>query len=181
LTVASYLSGSVVAGVAMGGLLGLAGAGLEAVVGDSGAWVVVVVAAAGLGGAALDLGVGGLRVPSALPRQVNDQWLTRYRGWVYGAGFGFQLGLGVATFVTTAAVYGTWLVAFLSASPLIGVAIGAAFGGARSAVILIMARVDDRVALAAVHRRIAAWAGAARRAAAGAQVALALVVIGVGL
>ena len=38
-------------------------------------------------------------------RQVDEDWLDRYRGWVVGAGFGFQLGLGVVTIVTTAAVY----------------------------------------------------------------------------
>jgi hypothetical protein len=27
-------------------------------------------------------------------RQVDERWLTTYRGWVYGAGFGFQLGAG---------------------------------------------------------------------------------------
>src|SRR3954447_8870550 len=28
-------------------------------------------------------------------RQVDESWLDRYRGWVYGAGFGFQLRAGV--------------------------------------------------------------------------------------
>src|SRR6478609_6746597 len=35
-------------------------------------------------------------------RQVNEDWLTRYRGWVYGIGFGAQLGTGLATIVTSA-------------------------------------------------------------------------------
>ena len=37
-------------------------------------------------------------------RQVNEDWIGRYRGWVYGAGFGAQLGLGFAVFVMTCAV-----------------------------------------------------------------------------
>src|ERR1019366_9178078 len=40
-------------------------------------------------------------------RQVNEGWLARYRGWVYGIGFGAQLGVGVATIVTSAAIYAT--------------------------------------------------------------------------
>ena len=50
----------------------------------------------------------GRRIPS-WHRQVNEDWLTEYRGWVYGLGFGLQLGLGVVTIVTTAAVYLTWV------------------------------------------------------------------------
>jgi len=36
-------------------------------------------------------------------RQVNERWLDRYRGWVYGFGFGLQIGVGFATYVMTAA------------------------------------------------------------------------------
>jgi len=60
-------------------------------------------------------------------RQVDDGWLPRYRGWVYGAGFGLQLGLGVVTIVTTAAVPAVWLLALLTASPSHGAAVGLAF------------------------------------------------------
>src|SRR4051812_9764337 len=38
-------------------------------------------------------------------RQVNEEWLTLYRNWIYGLGFGFQLGAGVLTIVTTASVF----------------------------------------------------------------------------
>src|SRR4051812_19596044 len=55
-------------------------------------------------GTALDLRVAGARLPT-IRRQVNEDWLGRYRGWVVGAGFGAQLGVGVATIVTTSAVY----------------------------------------------------------------------------
>src|ERR687889_382232 len=59
--------------------------------------------------------VPGLRPPGPR-RQVNEAWLHRYRGWVYGAGFGLQLGLGVTTIVSTAAVYATGAAAFLAGS-----------------------------------------------------------------
>ena len=73
------------------------------------AWRAVIGAVA-LIGVALDLGWAGLRLPT-VRRQVNEDWLHRYRGGVYGFGFGFQLGLGVATIVTTAAVYLTFVFA----------------------------------------------------------------------
>ena len=71
-------------------------------------------------GLAVDLGSGGLRLPT-VHRQVNEEWMVRYRGWVYGAGFGFQLGLGVVTIVTTSAIYATLAAELLSG----GVASGA--------------------------------------------------------
>ena len=47
----------------------------------------------------------GLRVPGPR-RQVDENWLVTYRGWVYGAGFGAQLGLAFVTIVTASA---TWV------------------------------------------------------------------------
>src|SRR5213080_2807837 len=72
--------------------------------------------AAGAAGVALDLGIGGDPLPGPR-RQVNEQWLGAYRGWVYGIGFGLQLGLGVATIVSASAVYATFAAAALSAAP----------------------------------------------------------------
>ena len=37
-------------------------------------------------------------------RQVDERWLDRYRGWVYGVGYGSQLGLGIVTVVIVAFV-----------------------------------------------------------------------------
>jgi len=72
-------------------------------------------------------------------RQVNDQWLAVYRGWVAGSGFGVQLGLAVVTVVTSATTYvflgSMLLVGSVSAAVLIGFtygamrAVGAFFGG----------------------------------------------------
>ena len=53
---------------------------------------------------ASDLNLGGFRLPSHT-RQVNESWLDQFRSWVYGGGFGWQIGVGLATYVTTAAVY----------------------------------------------------------------------------
>src|SRR6185437_7828188 len=58
-------------------------------------------------------------LPRTVPgprRQVDERWLDQYRGWVYGDGYGAQLGLGVPTIVSSAATYVALLAAFLTAS-----------------------------------------------------------------
>ena len=54
-------------------------------------------------GATVDTNVLGFG-PPFLRRQVNEDWLSKYRSWVYGGGFGWQIGVGVTTYVMTAAV-----------------------------------------------------------------------------
>ncbi|HSK98388.1 MAG TPA: hypothetical protein VK891_17305, partial [Euzebyales bacterium] len=87
-------------------------------------------------------------------RQVDERWLTTYRGWVYGAGFGAQLGLGVVTIVASAATYAMLAAALLSASWRTGLVIGAVFGAVRSLPLLLMARVRSAGHLHAVTRRV---------------------------
>ena len=65
---------------------------------------------------ASDLKLGGFRLPSHT-RQVNEAWLDQFRSWVYGGGFGWQIGVGLATYVTTAAVYLMIAMAALTGSP----------------------------------------------------------------
>ena len=50
-------------------------------------------------------------------RQVNERWLDQYRPWVYGAGFGWQIGTGLSTYITTAAVYLMVVLGALTAGP----------------------------------------------------------------
>ncbi len=52
--------------------------------------------------------------------QVNEDWMARYRGWVYGFGFGARLGVGFTTLVSCAAVYATFASELLSGSPAVG-------------------------------------------------------------
>src|SRR5436305_4381187 len=75
------------------------------------------------------------RVPGPR-RQVDESWLDRYRGWVYGIGFGFQPGAGVVTIVSASAVYVVLGAAFASASPALGAATGAPAGAVRVATLL---------------------------------------------
>lgn len=175
-TVAFYVASATLAGALAGAAAGLLGSlvwsGGEAL--DARAAVLAGALAVGL---ALDLGG---RLPT-LRRQVNEDWLREYRGWVYGAGFGGQLGLGVTTIVTTSLVYATLLAAFLSAGALRGAAIGAAFGFARGATLLAGARVRQPADLARLHGRIDRWRTAVRGGTLAAQVLLAaLLALGAG-
>jgi hypothetical protein len=160
LTAGAYVVGSIAGGLVFGGLLGAAGWVVHGVAGTGPAVAGLLLAAAGLAGAGLDLGVGGLAIPT-IHRQVNEDWLHRYRGWVYGSGFGFQLGLGVVTIVTTATIYVTFAAAFLvglAGSLAGGATIGAVFGAARSAPILLVARVSRPEHLRSTHQRLHAAA-----------------------
>jgi hypothetical protein len=98
--------------------------------------------------------VGGLRPPGP-HRQVNEDWLHRYRGWVIGLGFGVQLGLSVTTIVTTAAVYSALAVAAL-VSPGVALLAGASFGFGRAVPLLAVRRAVDPMTLRRIVSR-AAW------------------------
>ncbi|HXA54524.1 MAG TPA: hypothetical protein VNV37_06585 [Solirubrobacteraceae bacterium] len=103
------------------------------------------------------------RLPSTR-RQVNEDWMTRYRGWVYGVAFGAQLGVGVATIVTSAAIYATGAVVFLCGDPAIGAAIGAVFGLVRAMSLLPARRARDSKSLLELHRVLGANEPYVRRA-----------------
>jgi MFS family permease len=147
-------------GALLGGLtLGL-GAALFAVlfhvVGLSVAVALALCAFFALVAATSDLRILGFHLPGHT-RQVNEQWLDSYRSWVYGAGFGWQIGVGLATYIMTAAVYLTIVMAALTASPLVAVAIGAFFGFIRGLAILLTVKVTTPAQLRSFHRRFASW------------------------
>src|SRR5690242_11921650 len=81
-------------GAAGGALMGLlAGALGSLLLGEPGSAELIAIGVLLAVAAAFDLGIAGLRLPT-LRRQVDERWLSAYRGWVYGLGFGFQLGTG---------------------------------------------------------------------------------------
>src|SRR4051812_4383872 len=98
-TVTAFVIASTLGGAATGAIAGTLGwLLLRDVSWDGRIGFVAALLAAGL---VLDL-LGKVPGPR---RQVDESWLDRYRGWVYGAGFGFQLGAGVVTIVTNSAVW----------------------------------------------------------------------------
>src|SRR6266513_3916919 len=127
--VVASAGGGALAGAALGGLARLAlGPLLRGVPGGApgaiGVRWALVIAICGLA-AAVD--ASGRRPPWPVHRQVDDGWMAGYRGWVYGAGYGFQLGLGVVTIVTTASVYAVAALALLTGSIATGALVGACF------------------------------------------------------
>jgi hypothetical protein len=136
--------------------------------------LVGAVALAAVAGAAAD--VAG-RLPT-VRRQVDETWLHTYRDWVYGGGFGFQLGLGVVTIVTSASTYLTWCLELASRDAITGLAIGMVFGLARALPLLAMGGIDDATELRRRHQRLAGAAPTAARTAMAGQ-AMAAVVLAV--
>jgi hypothetical protein len=171
-----YVAGSVAGGAGLGAVLATMGSytweplGLSARVAIGALAIVVAV------GVALDLGVLGARLPT-VRRQVNEEWLHRYRGWVYGLGFGVQLGLGFSTVVAISAVYGAFAAAFLSGSIRAGVLIGAVFGLVRAGTISWVANVRRGPQLVAVDARLRRWDRSARGLAIGAEAILVAVAV----
>src|SRR5436309_994262 len=169
LTVGFYVAGSTLAGAAAGAAAGELGRLIWGPAGaiDARAWALAAALAAGL---ALDL---GRRLPT-LQRQVNEDWLREYRGWVYGVAFGGQLGVGVTTIVTTSLVYVTLLAAFLAGGAGTGAVIVGLFGAARGATLLAGARVRRPDDLARLHRTIDTWRPRIRASTLAAQAILAV-------
>ena len=169
ITVAAHVAGAAAGGAITGVAAGTLGwLLLRNVTNDVRLTFVAALLAAGL---ILD---AARRVPGPR-RQVDESWLDRYRGWVYGLGFGFQLGAGVVTIVTASAVYVVLGAAFATASPLFGVALGAAAGALRGATLLTAARVRTPGDLVSFHQRMQALRDPARRAGLAFQASLLLV------
>ena len=156
-TATAYVVASTAGGLSVGAVLGWLGSLFGVGVVPSRAAAVTVV----LGAAAVDS--FALRLPTTR-RQVNEDWLVRYREWVYGTGFGFQLGMGVVTIVTSAAVYATMLLAVVAGSPVAGATIGATFGLVRALPVLAMAKIDGAAASRHFHRRMQGAGPWSRRA-----------------
>jgi hypothetical protein len=171
LTVAFFVVGAVAAGAALGAVLGgLGSLVVSSVDGDVRLGVLALALVAGL-----LLDVRG-RLPSPR-RQVNEDWLREYRGWVYGLGFGGQLGAAVTTIVTTSLVYVALLAAFLSASVGLGALIVSVSGAARGLSLLAGARVTEPGALMRLHAAIAAWRPRVRGSAFAVQALLAVALV----
>ena len=112
---------------------------------------------------ASDLNLGGFRLPSHT-RQVNESWLDEFRSWVYGGGFGWQIGVGLATYVTTAAVYLMIAMAALTGDAARRVRLMTGFGFVRGLAVLLGRRLTSPERLFALHRRLAELLPTAQRA-----------------
>lgn len=150
-TVAAYVVGSTAGGALVGGALGALGAVIE-LPATARLGAVAAVAVLGL---ALDVARGRAHAHAPGPqRQVDENWLSTYRGWVYGAGFGLQLGAAFTTIVPSSITYVAFACALLSQSVVGGVVVGVVFGVVRALPLLSTRRVHDPASLRDVMRRV---------------------------
>ncbi len=147
-TMALFTAASVLGGLTTGLALGALGELLSTPV-----WIGAIACAAAV---LADL----TRVPS-LHRQVDEDWLTRYRRWVYATGFGWQLGTGVVTIVTSAATYAMLVLMVVAGLPAALLA-GAVFGLVRALPLFAARTADTPEGLRALARRLEAGRGTAR-------------------
>jgi len=169
----------VLGAVVGGATLGAGAAGLAALAGAldlSGDLLPALVAGLAALAAMVDAGVLG-RKPPFFKRQVDDAWLAKYRAWVYGSGFGWQIGAGLTTYIMTAGVLLTVALAVLTQSPLQAFAVCVAFGFARGLVVLLGAGLRSPAALGALHQRLDALEAPVRWAVVAVQAAVAVFVL----
>ena len=161
LTAAWFVLGSVLGGVALGSASGLLALLLRPLSDHpvAASWIGVLACLVTL---AADRRLAGFQLPLH-PRQVNELWLTRYRRWLYAAGFGVQIGIGFATYIMTAATYLMVALAALTGSPALALATGTVFGLVRGLAVLLSARCRSGPALRQLHLRLSALEPASLR------------------
>jgi hypothetical protein len=148
-TAAWFVAGSLAGGATLGGATALLALAFGAVPTEA---ALLIGGGLALAGAAVDAGLVGVR-PPFFKRQLDDAWLDRYRGWVYGAGFGWQIGVGLATYIMTTAVPVTAVLAGLTGRPAVALAVGLVFGLVRGLAIVASAPATTTSALARVQQR----------------------------
>jgi hypothetical protein len=173
LTATWFVIGAVAGGLTLAVGIAALALGVDAL-GMTSGWAAGIAAVVTLLGAASDSRVLPWS-PPFLRRQVNEDWLVRYRGWLYGVGFGWQIGTGVTTYIMTAAVFVMVALGALSASPVVAVVAAMTFALARGLVVFATARCDTFEKLAAFHRRFHALGPSVRRAVIAVQVVVAAV------
>jgi hypothetical protein len=149
-----FVVGATAGGATLGAVMALLAVGVHALPASTATLEVAALGAA-LVSAISDSGIAGVRLPIHR-RQVNERWLDHYRPWVYGAGFGWQIGTGVVTYITTAAVYLMIVLGALTGDPVVALLLGAFFGLLRGLAVLLTRKQTSPTLLRAFHRRFIA-------------------------
>jgi len=159
ITVGAFLLAALGAGALAGAALGVVGSLVLTGIGADARLAILA------GGAlvALSLDVLPLSVPGPR-RQVDERWRTQFRGWVWGGGYGAQLGVGVSTVVQSAATYVALWAALLAGGAPRGALIVGVFGLARGLQPFATWRVRRPDTLVSFHARLGQWAGAVHTA-----------------
>jgi hypothetical protein len=150
-----FVTGAVVGGACLGLLNALLAAVVGALALPESALAALACVAAAVA-AASDVRLGGFAVP-VHHRQVNERWLDGFRPWAYGAGFGWQIGNGLSTYIKTATVYLVIVLAALTGAPWFAFAIGVLFGLVRGCAVFLGRNVTSPESLGELHRRLELW------------------------
>jgi hypothetical protein len=149
-----FVVGSVLGGASLGVVMATLAIAIGALP-TTGTELASVAVVAGVIIVAADSRIGGFRLP-VHHRQVNERWLDQFRSWVYGAGFGWQIGTGLATYIKTCAVYQMIVLAALTGNPEVALVVGIAFGLVRGLAVFLGRHITTSAALADFHRRFMA-------------------------
>lgn len=150
-TAAWFVVGATLGGASLGAIAGVAAvASVKLGVNHHPAPVALVLGGVALIGAAVDARVFGDVLP-VVRRQVNDRWLSRYRGWVYGVGFGWQIGVGFTTYVMTSSLVVFLAFAAAAGKPVEATCVATGFGAARGLAVLLTSNASDARGLRALH------------------------------
>jgi hypothetical protein len=152
-TAGAHVIGSTFGGALLGLVAGALGWLVTSILGpstDVRTSVVLLVAVVALGFEA----TSRERLLPSRTRQVNENWIQNYRGWVYGGGFGAELGFGVSTIITTSLVHLLVVSMVLIGSLLGALALGILFGFTRGITVLAAHNVDSPDALRVFHQRL---------------------------
>jgi hypothetical protein len=168
-----FVVGAVVGGATLGGVMAALALAVRALALPGPALVVAALVAAATTTLS-DVGLTGHRLPYHC-RQVNERWLDRFRPWVYGAGFGWQIGCGLATYIVTAGVYLMIVLGAVSGRPWVALGLGTLFGLVRGVVVFVGRSATDPAGLRSLHLRLARLAPVSAAVTVAAQAAVALV------
>ena len=155
-TILFFTLGSAAAGSALGVTASVLGAAILSDLAPS--LTLALASALALLGGGLDLSP---LTPWSPRRQVNENWIGRYRGWVYGAAFGAQLGVGFAVFVMSWSYWAMIALLFLLGSPIVGALVGATFGVGRGILLYLSRSIDSPEQLLRFHASMAELKGQA--------------------
>lgn len=154
-----YLLGALAGGVTLGAFMAILGRLIGPITEGQ---QLLVLALAALVSVVSDGRLGGLQLPGH-DRQVNEHWLDRYRAWVYGAGFGWQIGFGLSTYIMTAGVYWLVIAGVIGNSAVNALLLGTVFGLIRGMAVFAASEIKDRDSMAAFHRLFEQWRQPVRR------------------
>ena len=152
-TASAHVIGSALGGLTLGVLGGTVGLALNLVLDTTSAARVWLVAGFALLSLVLEA-TSRERLMPTRSRQVNENWIQSYRGWIYGGGFGAELGFGLSTIITTTLIHLLVVAMVLVASFPQALVLGLTFGTVRGATVLAGRSIDSPEKLRLFHKQL---------------------------